>query len=329
MIRSASATSASHWVPQQRHLPRRRAARDRGLGRGNLGPLWLRRLDSELGRRARSARSGPRSVSAARQQPLGRPEDRHPGARRGRPVDAAATGLDLCLSPWDRDRRHLMILGGWRRRVWDRGPAAALERGRRRAARRRRASAATAPTPIAPSPSRRRGRRGARAGARIGFGPMASLTIFSGIQPDRRQAPRQLHRGDPPLRRGPGSRRSGDLLHRRPARDLRSPMTRPSCASGSMTPTAMLLAAGLDPDRSILFRQIRRARAHRADLAALRGHPPRRSQPHDPVQGEVGAPARAGLGGALHLPGADGRRRARLPGRPRSRSATTSASMSS
>jgi hypothetical protein len=36
---------------------------------------------------------------------------------------------------------------------------------------------------------------------------------------DRAQAPRQLHRRDPPVRRGPGPRRPGDLLHRRPARD--------------------------------------------------------------------------------------------------------------
>ena len=59
---------------------------------------------------------------------------------------------------------------------------------------------------------------------------------------------------------------------------------------------------------------VRRPRAHRALLAALGGHRARRPQPHAPVQGQVGAPARAGLGGALLLPGAAGRRRARLQG---------------
>ncbi len=77
--------------------------------------------------------------------------------------------------------------------------------------------------------------------------------------------------------------------------------------------TAILLAAGLDPRALHPLPPVRRPRAHRADLAALRGHRPRRPQPHAPVQGQVGETARAGLGGALLLPGADGRRRARLP----------------
>ena len=52
--------------------------------------------------------------------------------------------------------------------------------------------------------------------------------------------------------------------------------------------TAILLAAGLDPGALHLLPPVRRARAQRADLAALRGHLPRRPQPHDPVQGQVG-----------------------------------------
>ena len=78
--------------------------------------------------------------------------------------------------------------------------------------------------------------------------------------------------------------------------------------------TAILLAAGLDPERCILFRQSDVLEHSRADLAALGGHLARRPQPHAPVQGQVGEAARAGLGGALLLPGADGRRRARLQG---------------
>ena len=89
---------------------------------------------------------------------------------------------------------------------------------------------------------------------------------------------------------------------------------------------AILLAAGLDPERCIFFRQSD-VREH-TELTWLlsRGHRPRRPRPHDPVQGKGRQGARAGLGGALLLPGADGRRRARLPRATRCRSATTSAS---
>ena len=80
----------------------------------------------------------------------------------------------------------------------------------------------------------------------------------------RPQAPRQLHRGDPRLRRGPGARRSGDLLHRRPARDRRR--LRPGGA-------ARLRARHHgDADRRRARPRalhpvppVRRARAHRAD----------------------------------------------------------------
>ena len=71
----------------------------------------------------------------------------------------------------------------------------------------------------------------------------------------RAQAPRQLHRGDPPVRRGPGPRRPGDLLHRRPARARRSPTTRPSCAGARATRRRCWSPPGLDPERCILFRQ--------------------------------------------------------------------------
>ena len=60
----------------------------------------------------------------------------------------------------------------------------------------------------------------------------------------------------------------------------------------------------------------RRARAHRADLAALERHRTRAPPAHAPVPRQVRGAARAGLGRAAVLPGADGRRRARLP-RPR------------
>ncbi len=57
---------------------------------------------------------------------------------------------------------------------------------------------------------------------------------------DRPQAPRQLHRRDPPVRDRPGparrrSGRGGDLLHRRPPRDHRRLRPGASCASASTT----------------------------------------------------------------------------------------------
>ncbi len=79
--------------------------------------------------------------------------------------------------------------------------------------------------------------------------------------------------------------------------------------------TAILIAAGLDPERCILFRQSDVREHTELSLAAVGGHRPRRPQPDDPVQGEVGQAARARLGGALPLSRAPGRRRARLQGR--------------
>ena len=135
---------------------------------------------------------------------------------------------------------------------------------------------------------------------------------------DRAQAPRQLHRRDPPVRRGPGARRrrrrrstASSICTRSP-----SPTTRPSCESGFYDTTAILLAAGLDPDRCILFRQ-GDVREH-TELCWLLGggHRPGRSQPHAPVKvkEQVGAAGRARLRRPLQLPDPAGRRRARLPG---------------
>ena len=70
----------------------------------------------------------------------------------------------------------------------------------------------------------------------------------------RAQAPGQLHRRDHAVRRRPGPRR-GDLLRRRPARASPSP-TSPAALRESVYDTAAtLLAAGLDPERCIFFRQ--------------------------------------------------------------------------
>ena len=54
---------------------------------------------------------------------------------------------------------------------------------------------------------------------------------------------------------------------------------------------AILLAAGLDPERCILFRQGDVPRAHRALLAALLGDLARRAEPDAPVPRQVASPS--------------------------------------
>ena len=80
---------------------------------------------------------------------------------------------------------------------------------------------------------------------------------------------------------------------------------------------AILLAAGLDPERCILFRQADVREHTELGLAARRGHRLGRPQPHAPVEGQAraarGPPGRVRLRRPLQLPGAAGRRRARLP----------------
>ena len=111
--------------------------------------------------------------------------------------------------------------------------------------------------PRTPSPPRCS--RACRSGApAFLFACAASLSARAhllGHPADGPQAPRQLHRRHPPVGGGSGPRRPGDLLHRRPARDQPRPTTPPSCATGLYDLLALLLAAGLDPERSVLFRQ--------------------------------------------------------------------------
>ena len=68
---------------------------------------------------------------------------------------------------------------------------------------------------------------------------------------------------------------------------------------------ATLLAAGLDPERCIFFRQSDVHEHTELTLAAVERHRLRRAQPDDPVQGQVGRPARARVRRAVHLPGAE------------------------
>ena len=121
-----------------------------------------------------------------------------------------------------------------------------------------------------------------------------SVVIFSGIQPTGRkhlgnyigaimQYVAGQDRGDPAIYC------IVDLhAHRR------STTTPPSCASARYDTAALLVAAGLDPERCILFRQGDVHGAHRADAGCCRASPARRAQPHAPVPRQVGRAARAG-----------------------------------
>ena len=166
-------------------------------------------------------------------------------------------------------------------------------------------------------PPTRRGspeRRTRACTARVRTGPLDSSARAHLLRhpAHRPQAPRQLHRRGPPVRRRAGSRRPGDLLHRRHARDHG-----PVRARG---PARARVRHDSDPHRrgprSRPVRPVppvRRPRPHRAVLAAVVGHRHRRAQPDAPVPRQVARPARARLRGPALLPGAPGRRRARLP----------------
>ena len=92
---------------------------------------------------------------------------------------------------------------------------------------------------------------------------------------------------------------------------------------------AILIAAGLDPERCILFRQGDVQEHTELCWLLTSVTRDRRAQPHAPVPRQVRRAAPARLLRAAVLPGAAGRRRARLPRRTRCRSARTSASTSS
>ena len=92
---------------------------------------------------------------------------------------------------------------------------------------------------------------------------------------------------------------------------------------------AILMAAGLDPERCILFRQGDVQEHTELCWLLTLGDRDRRAQPHAPVPRQVGRAAPARLRRPADLPGAPGRRRARLPRRTRCRSGRTSASTSS
>ena len=101
----------------------------------------------------------------------------------------------------------------------------------------------------------------------------AAVRIFSGIQPTGRK-----HLGNyiGAIRSTSTARTAatGDLLHRRPARDDASPTTRRSCASYALDTAAILLAAGLDPERCDPLPPVRRAGALASCAGCCRRSPP-------------------------------------------------------
>ena len=154
------------------------------------------------------------------------------------------------------------------------------------------------------------------------------MVIFSGIQPTGRKHLGNYIGAITAVRRRAGPRRPGDLLHRRPARDHRR--LRPGRAA-----RARPRHDGDADRRRARPRALhplppgRRARAHRAVLAALERHRGRRAQPHAPVPRQVGRRS-----ASSSPPGCSSTRCCRPPtcsptARTRCRSARTSASTSS
>ena len=133
---------------------------------------------------------------------------------------------------------------------------------------------------------------------------------------DLRHPPRQLSGRDPPL----GAAAVGLRVHLLPGR--------PACADHAAGPRARCaptparrrrpcIAAGVDPQRSILFVQSNvPAHAQLAWVLELR-QPAGLAQPDDPVQGEGRQGPRERAGRPVHLSGPDGGRHPGLPGDPR------------
>ena len=361
---SGSAASADRWaasatstvrVPSARATETRRARRPAAPGRACRAPRTARRprtpgrgRPARRGARAPGPRRARGSCSGARSPTMRAPV----ASRRARAAPEtgpeswtiARTGaVPPSQAPppaTGRTRALAQVHGG--RRGGRRGGRG--ERPRRRASGTHRASAdpgrwtlehaATA----SGSPTQASARASRNLSARAGSSPSrpSPAPPHAHLQRNpahRPQAPGQLHRGDPPVRRGPGPGGRGGrrepLLHRRPARDHGRRTTPPSCASASTTRSRSLLAAGLDPEQQHPLPPGRRAGAHRALLAAVVGHRARRAQPHAPVPRQV-----ASRSASSSPRGCSSTRCCRPPtcsptARARCRSARTSASTSS
>ena len=246
---------------QQRRLPGRRAAGDRRPRRRHLRQL-RRQARRPARRRRRSPRRRPARSPKPRKSRSAVPETDGLPAAEGEPGDARPPptprppsfhlGIGIAGDP-DDPRRH-------RRRPRDREPAAPGRSGADPAAPRRPASAATAadcdePTRRAGSRALRRSRRGAR--ARASHRLAAACRSRSSSPASSR--PAASTSATTSARSASTSRGRTAATRRSTASSTctrsRSPTTRPNCASALYDTTAILLAAGLDPERCILFRQ--------------------------------------------------------------------------
>ena len=132
---------------------------------------------------------------------------------------------------------------------------------------------------------------------------------------DRTQAPGQLHRRDhastSPARTGATRRSTASSTCTRSP----SATTPPSCASASTTrPRSSSPPAWIPSAASSSARATCRSTPSSCWLLSSVTELGR-AEPHAPVPRQVGRPARAGLRRPAHVPGAAGRRRARLPRR--------------
>ena len=318
---------------RERRRPARRSSRRRSPCRparqGLQGHATRSSASCAQGGQALSPSARSRASCAARRSPRSNvrmpatPRQRPTGAGRAAPadppdacqilnLDAAARSTSTCSacacartrSTCDRGRARAPgnLLGNLL--CGDHGPArpAGATPARRSASSRRSSTrcsrccparvAADRPGPV-PLPSAGRGRYP---------GPLA-MVIFSGIQPTGRKHLGNYIGGDHAVRRGPGARRPGDLLHRRPARARPSTTTPRSCASARYDHGR---AADRRGPRSRALHPLppgRRPGAHRADLAAVERHAARRAQPHAPVPRQVGRrSASASSAGLLFYP---------------------------
>ena len=226
---------------EERHVGRRLRGQQRG--RPGRPGRWRSRSSARSSRRSsrrsldsKVADSSPSAqaqaaIDDAKDQPLSGGDVGERSRRRGEHARRRHPRLvGIGLPPRDADRRRA---DGRRRR--DRTHLGSAIPSRPPSAshcaapvpRRRRASAAAAPGPTR-SPSRV---------ARVSAARFPAREDLQRHPADRAKAPRQLHRGDPPVRRGPG--RAAATGERSTASSTctrsPSPTTRPSCASASTT----------------------------------------------------------------------------------------------
>ena len=267
------------------------------------------------------------------------------GRESGRADDAAVSRAEpvLLLPPRDqfsaahdqRSRRRSYLM-----ELCHHQDQQTMRRGRRPPAAARQGAASWPPTGKLPDPrercrkSRRTCRHGDVERLRASYRPPILLDFVRSVMKIilirhsalRRAASRQLFRRDAAGHRAaePGA---GGLFHRRLSRaDLGLEAGR-CCASYTFDVAAGFLACGLDPARTILFRQSDVPQVHELAwlLSVVTPHGPARARAQLQGQGRAG---RGDEPRPLRLSGADGRRHPALPRRCSCRWARTRSSIS-